>query len=126
MKYKLINQVNANYNSIEQILVNRGIKITDIEHYLNTTDKDINEPIAFGEERMKSAATALINTIYKDEEAVVIVDCDCDGFTSSAILINYLHDLFLSWVANKLKWYIHQVTHSLSYCFLFFRLNVEY
>ena len=117
MKYKLINQVNANYNSIEQILVNRGIKITDIEHYLNTTDKDINEPIAFGEERMKSAATALINTIYKDEEAVVIVDCDCDGFTSSAILINYLHDLFPSWVENKLKWYIHEdKQHGLADC----------
>ena len=117
MKYKLINDINVNYSAVEQILINRGIKFIDIKHYLNTTDDDINDPVAFGEDNLKSAATALINTIYKNEEAVVVVDCDCDGFTSSAILINYLHDLFPSWVENKLKWYIHEdKQHGLADC----------
>ena len=37
----------------------------------------------------------------------MIVDSDCDGFTSSALLINYLYDLFPAWVQNNLDWFIH-------------------
>ena len=48
MKFKLINPVNPDYSPTEQILTNRGIPIEVIEHYLNTTDKDINPPEAFG------------------------------------------------------------------------------
>lgn len=32
---------------------------------------------------------------------------DADGFTSSAILINYLHDLFPAWVENNLTYILH-------------------
>jgi single-stranded DNA-specific DHH superfamily exonuclease len=47
---------------------------------------------------MHNAAAALIKTISNDEGAIVIVDADCDGFTSAAVLINYLHDIFPFWV----------------------------
>ena len=48
MKYKLINPINQNYSTIEQILTNRGISIDNIHHYLNTTDSDINPPESLG------------------------------------------------------------------------------
>lgn len=35
------------------------------------------------------------------------MDSDADGFTSSAILINYLHDLFPAWVENNLTYILH-------------------
>lgn len=109
MKYKLIHSINNNYNAIEQILTNRGINYNDIGHYLNTTDEDINEPEAFGlEQEMKAAATTLITAISQEEDVLVVVDCDCDGFTASALLINYLYELFPSWVINHLKWFIHE------------------
>lgn len=108
MKYKLIKPINENYCTIEQILTNRGIKHEDIKHYLNTTDNDINSPLLFGEERLKRAVAALIKTINNNLKCVVIVDSDCDGFTSSAVLINYLYDLFPSWVENNLTWFIHE------------------
>lgn len=38
----------------------------------------------------------------------MIVDSDCDGFTSSAILINYLHDFFPNWVETKLNYIFHE------------------
>lgn len=115
MKYKLIKEINPNYTAQEQVLTNRGISITDIKHYLNTTDKDINEPECFGEDKLKSAAAALIQTISADKNALVVVDCDCDGYTSSAILINYLHDLFPAWVDNHLKYFMHEgKAHGLS------------
>jgi single-stranded DNA-specific DHH superfamily exonuclease len=94
MKYKLIKKINPQYNAIQQILTNRGIDFNEIHHYLNTTDKDINDAEALGSQLLKDAAAALIQTIQNEEDAVVIVDCDCDGYTSAAIIINYLYDLF--------------------------------
>lgn len=48
MKYELINPINSDYSTIEQILTNRGINKEDIKHYLHTTDRDINDPELFG------------------------------------------------------------------------------
>ena len=103
MKYQLIKPINSNYSTLEQVLTNRNIPIEEIEHYLNTTDNDINKPEALGETCLNNAATTLLTHIADNDQALVIVDCDCDGFTSAALLINYLHDLFPSWVENNLK-----------------------
>lgn len=117
MKYKLIAPINKNYNTIEQILTNRGIKYKDIEHYLNTTDEDINSPYAFGKAELTAAARMLIQCIGENRRALVVVDSDCDGFTSAALLINYLHDLFPAWVENNLTYFIHSgKQHGLSDC----------
>ena len=78
MKYKLIKNVNPKYNAVQQILSNRGIPFNEIHHYLNTTDKDINDAEMLGSELLKDAATALIQAVQKEEDAIVIVDCDCD------------------------------------------------
>lgn len=96
MKYQLINEINPKYSTIEQILTNRHIDINEVYHYLNTTDKDINPPEALGEDKLNAAARCLVQHITKSSKALVICDCDCDGFTSAALLINYLHDLFPS------------------------------
>ena len=115
MKYKLINEINSEYTATEQVLVNRGIPLNEIHHYLNTTDKDINDYKLFGEDKLKNAASALIQTISQNQNALVVVDCDCDGYTSSAILINYLYDLFPNWVDNHLKYFMHEgKAHGLS------------
>lgn len=118
MKYKLINEnINSLLSAREQILLNRGIKLNDIKHYLNTTDEDINEPELLGENNLKAAATKLIQTISVNGKAIVIVDCDCDGYTSAALLINYLYDVFPSWVQENLTWYLHDgKQHGLSDC----------
>lgn len=107
MKYQLIKPINQNYSTIEQILTNRGIPINEIEHYLNTADSDINPPESLGQDKLRAATATLIQTIKFNEHAVVIVDSDADGFTSSAILINYLHDLFPAWVENSLTYIFH-------------------
>ncbi len=105
MKFELINPINSDWSAIQQILHNRGID--DIKHYLNTTDNDINQPEAFGEQLLKTAAALVIQTIRTNKEIAVIVDCDCDGYTASALLINYLHDLFPAYVQTKLSYFVH-------------------
>lgn len=115
MKYKLIKEINSNYTAQEQVLTNRGIPYNEIRHYLNTTDNDINDYKFFGEHRLKAAAAALIKTVSEDKEALIVVDCDCDGYTSSAIFINYLYEIFPSWTVNNLRHFIHTgKTHGLS------------
>ena len=107
MNYKLLGNINPHYSATEQVLTNRGIPYYDIHHWLNTTDADINDFNLLGADRLRKAAQTLIKTISQDARALVIVDSDCDGFTSSALLINYLYDHFPAWVQNHLDWFIH-------------------
>lgn len=74
MKYELINQPNDKYNAKQQILINRGIKEADLVHYMNLTDADINEPEAFGKERMAAAAQCFLSHVFKRNTICVIVD----------------------------------------------------
>ena len=50
---------------------------------------------------------AILYAVKEDADTLVIVDCDCDGYTSAALLINYLYKLFPTWVVNHLDWYMH-------------------
>lgn len=108
MKYQLIKPINQNYSVIQQILTNRNIPIDKINNYLFTSDADVAPPEALGQNKLRQAAAALISTISKQGKTLVIVDSDCDGFTSSAILINYLHDFFPNWVETKLNYIFHE------------------
>lgn len=56
---------------------------------------------------MKNAAALVIQTVRANKEMAVIVDCDCDGYTASAIFINYLHDFFPAYVENNLSYFVH-------------------
>ena len=108
MKYQLLKPMNPNYNAVTQILTNRGIPENEVSHYLCTTDADISAPTDLGEDLLKAAAQKIINHIFSKNKTLVICDCDCDGFTSAALLINYLYDLFPSYVETGLKWFVHE------------------
>ena len=108
MRYQLIKPINPDYSTIEQILTNRGIKREDVYHYLNTTDDDISSPLDLGEKSLNAAAQSIIQHIFSKDKTLVICDCDCDGFTSAALLINYLYDLFPTYVETGLKWFVHE------------------
>lgn len=107
MEFKLINE--RTYDSaLTQVLFNRGISVDEMSHFLNTTDEDINSYLQFGEEKLKKALAALLMAVKDEKPCVVIVDSDADGYTSAAIIINYLYDLYPTWVENKLSWFIHE------------------
>ena len=117
MKYQLINEPNKKFSAIKQVLYNRGISLDEIPHYLNLSDNDINSPLSLGEEKLKQGLFAILHTIQFNKKAILIVDCDCDGYTSAALLINYLYKLFPTWVKNNLDWYMHDSKqHGLSDC----------
>lgn len=49
----------------------------------------------------------LIQNISANNKAFIVVDADCDGYTSSAILLNYLNRLFPGWVQNNVEYFMH-------------------
>ena len=117
MKTKLYSKFDENTPMLNRVLINRGVPINELRHYMNTTDRDINDFLSLGEDDLKQAAVHLCNTIQEDKSCLIIVDADCDGYTSSAILINYLHHWVPSWTERKLKWFLHSgKQHGLSDC----------
>ncbi len=66
MKYRLIKEIDKDLSPIQQILNNRGIKLSEIHHYLNTTDADIADPAMFGLDNVKAAAAALIQAVVNN------------------------------------------------------------
>lgn len=106
MEYELINKITKK-SGIEQVLFNRLGDKCDINHYLKTTDEDINDFNLLGKDKLQSAAELLLITICNWKKIIVIVDADADGFTSSSILINYLYEEFPEYVINNLDWKLH-------------------
>ena len=104
MRYELISQ-NSSLSPIEQILTNRGIKLEDINHYLNTTDNDILEPKLLM--NVHEGAKMLFSHIAQKDTIYMIVDPDVDGYTSAALFINYLNAQFPGYAQNYIYYTMH-------------------
>lgn len=94
-----------NMRAVERVLTNRGIALAEIEHYLHTTDDDILDPKLI--KNIKEGAQMLIKHIAQNDDVLVQIDSDCDGFTSAATLLNYLNCLFPGFVQNHIYYRIH-------------------
>lgn len=80
--------------------------VEDIYHYLNTTENDTYPSTML--KNMECGAAMLARHIANNDKILLVVDDDCDGFTSSALLMNYLHMLFPYFVENNIQYYIHE------------------
>lgn len=105
MEYRLRAPEFPIYTPVEQVLVNRGIPYDQINHYLNTTDNDILDPLLIP--HLDEGAKMLIRHISQNDKVLIQVDSDCDGYTSAALLINYLYCLFPSFVNNNISYRVH-------------------
>lgn len=99
MEYQLIHPINPEYSVLEQVLSNRGIKVEDIEHYLHVTEQDNLSPSLLN--NIESAVKMLLNQFSKDDFHIYVqVDSDCDGYTSAALLLNYINVVFPSTISH--------------------------
>ena len=88
MKYKLINkEIKSNY--LKEFLTERGI--TDIDGFLNPSNTFLHDP----EDLLnaKEAAEKVLDYVNNKAKILTIVDADVDGFTSSAIIYQYIKKL---------------------------------
>lgn len=105
MKYSLYKEVIPEYSALEQVLYNRGIPREKQEEWYNA--ETLYDWTCLGIDLMEQACVELINTIDSNGNVCVIVDPDADGYTSAAILINYLFKRFEGWAIEHLSYVMH-------------------
>ena len=110
MIYKIFNE--PSQTVMRQILFNRGIKDKqEQDRWMTASWKDINSPWEFGKEKVKHAIKLINECIWDNKEIWVLVDCDADGFTSAAIIINYIDKVYEN-TEIKIKDKIHYILHT--------------
>lgn len=108
MNYTLI-QNNDAKSVIHRILLNRGIPEKNIDDYIYPTSKE-----AFSYDllnNIESAVKTVLKAILSNQKIYVQIDSDCDGYTSAAVLLNYLHKSFPSRVENLVSYAVHDKKH---------------
>ena len=105
MRYQLIAPRDEAMSAVEQVLHNRGIKLEDMERFKYPSQNDIVDPLCL--EHMHEGVQMLMKHVGQNDKIFIQVDSDCDGYTSSAILINYLNCLFPHFVQTKISYRIH-------------------
>ena len=88
MKYQLIGN-NDTQNIIETILHNRGVD--DAQKYLKLTDDVVQS--GWDLSNMQAAVQCFLEHYEARDKILVMPDCDCDGYTSSAMLYLYIKSL---------------------------------
>lgn len=106
MEYQLINRPISRLQEIEQILMNRGIPLVDAYKYLHTSPVDIIPPTEIA--NIKEGASLLVKHISQNSKVMLQIDSDCDGFTSFAVFMNYLNNLFPAFVQNNIVYKTHK------------------
>lgn len=122
MKYRLRKEYSVDPDkALKEILQDRGVE--DIEHFLNPSSETC-ELNPHDLKNIDAAAERLLYHLRKNSDILFIVDCDADGFTSSAILWLYIKKIFpearleftvhehkqhglddkINWICDEAKW----------------------
>lgn len=85
MKYNLVNE-NFKENYGENILKARGIN--DVNYFMAADGKDIAPPSLLN--NIEKGAELFMSVLNSDGRVLIVVDSDCDGYTSAAIIHQYI------------------------------------
>ena len=107
MKYKLYKDTVPEYSALQQILYNRGIPVEKQKEWLSAGWEQIYDWTELSPQKMEDACNLLYEKIENNECVLFNVDPDVDGFTSSAIIINYLYDRFPDWATDHIGYILH-------------------
>ena len=91
MRYRLRKEYSTNPDkALKELLQDRGVQ--DIENFMNPTEACELNPHDL--KNIDIAAEKLLYHLRRNSDILFIVDCDADGFTSSAILWLYIKHIF--------------------------------
>ena len=132
MRYRLRKEYSTNPDkALKEILADRGV--TDIDNFMNPSVKCELNP--YDLKNIDAAAERLLYHLRRNSKILFIVDCDTDGFTSSAILWLYIKHTFpeiemeftvhehkqhglddkVDWITDEAKWDLVLVPDAGSY-----------
>lgn len=90
-KVKHKNDFQDEYDFLETILEDNGVSQENIKSFIHPTKALINDPFLM--KNMKEGIELVHKHVKLGSKIFVKVDCDCDGYCSSAILIQFLKEL---------------------------------
>ena len=105
IKYQLYRDTIPELTARQQLLYNRGIELEDQNEWLSAGKECINNW-----RLLDNMDTVVEKVHYAFENAMpitVVQDCDCDGYTSAAIFVNYLYQISPDFVADKVTILTH-------------------
>jgi len=132
MKYRLrCNYTTDAEEALIDILKDRGVK--NVHEFMNPSKSCELNP--YDLDNIDKAAEQYLYHLRKDSNILFIVDCDCDGFTSSSILWLYTKHIFpeakleftvhthkqhglddkIDWIEDESKWDLVMVPDAGSY-----------
>lgn len=84
MKCRLVNpDLNSPY--LKNLLRERGVE--DVKEYIKPTQNYLNDPAKL--DNIEKGAELYLNVIKHNGNILIVVDSDCDGFTSATIIYQY-------------------------------------
>lgn len=108
MEYQLLTPgilVKEDMTPVEKVFANRGIKPSDINHYLNTSREDILNPELL--DNISTGAKMFIQHLAAGDKIFIQVDTDVDGYTSAAAFINYANKIAPGHTQQNIQYRIH-------------------
>ena len=102
MKCKLVNE-NFKDNYTKKLLCSRGLLENELNSFYNPESSLVQSPQAF--ENINEGAALLLKHLHQSSNLALVVDSDVDGFTSSAIIYQYLK-LFVPQI--NIKYFLHR------------------
>ena len=90
-KVKHKNDFKDEYDFLETILEDNGVSQEDIKSFIHPTRALINDPFLM--KNMKEGIELVHKHVKLGSKIFVKVDCDCDGYCSAAVIIQFLKEL---------------------------------
>lgn len=103
MKYELIQEKDIGESLLYRVFKNRGIENPQ-QWYIVGEEANIDPSIITN---IQKAAACLLSHILAEDDTMLNVDADCDGYTSSALIYNWLARNFPEWAEHHLYWALH-------------------
>lgn len=111
IQYKLYKEITPDWfiSSTQYIMYHRGINSPqEQEKWLAAGWEDTYDWIDLDDSnKMQQACLELAKTIADNGTVQVLVDCDCDGYTSAAIILNYLFSREPEWTKEHCSYILH-------------------
>ena len=105
MKTKLVNE-NFTSNYLDNLLVARGLDVENLDYFYNVPDDSaLENPLLL--DNMEKGGKLFADMVDNNKNICIVVDSDVDGFTSAAIIYQYIKhikpNILVNYVLHKGK-----------------------
>ena len=102
MKYKIKGKID-DFDIVKQICETRGVDYSNLESFLNPKEWVRSNPSIYN--NLLQVAEVIIDAVKNNWNIGILIDSDCDGYLSSAMIVNYLSDVL---GFQGMRFYLHE------------------